>query len=117
VIGEVGILDELDLIGVPHIGGPHEAKNTIELKPGFALPHDHDVGGACMQPLRLCTYACYRAYSCTVVCGTLDYSECGVRYAVVCCMITMLEVRVVCSYMHAGTAFLYVKTYIYVYMR
>eukprot|EP00953_Heterococcus_sp_UTEX-ZZ885_P021907 12184-Heterococcus_DN1.PRE.4 len=46
VIGEVGILDELDLIGVPHIGGPHEAKNTIELKPGFAVPHDHDVGGA-----------------------------------------------------------------------
>jgi hypothetical protein len=59
VIGEVGILDELDLIGVPHIGGPHEAKNTIELKPGFAVPHDHDVGGAflcCMHAVSHCLH-------------------------------------------------------------
>jgi hypothetical protein len=65
VIGEVGILDELDLIGVPHIGGPHEAKNIIELKPGFAVPHDHDVGGA----LVTCMHAATALF--TTVCSCL----------------------------------------------
>merc|ERR1712113_1150009 len=44
IIGEVGIEEELDLIGVPHIGGPDDADQKIELKSGFALPHDKDVG-------------------------------------------------------------------------
>eukprot|EP00611_Tribonema_gayanum_P027658 TRINITY_DN6908_c0_g1_i1.p1 TRINITY_DN6908_c0_g1~~TRINITY_DN6908_c0_g1_i1.p1 ORF type:complete len:359 (-),score=122.68 TRINITY_DN6908_c0_g1_i1:477-1553(-) len=44
IIGEVGIQEELDLIGVPHIGGPADAGKVVELKPGYALPHDHDVG-------------------------------------------------------------------------
>lgn len=44
IIGEVGIEEELDLIGVPHIGGPADADQKIELKSGFALPHDKDVG-------------------------------------------------------------------------
>merc|ERR1711920_1193207 len=44
IIGEVGIQEELDLIGVPHGGGPTDADKKIELKSGFALPHDEDVG-------------------------------------------------------------------------
>lgn len=44
VIGESGIEEELDLIGVPHIGGPADKGKTIDLKPGFALEIDHDVG-------------------------------------------------------------------------
>lgn len=44
VIGEVGIGDELDLIGVPHIGGPADKGKTIDLTPGYALEIDHDVG-------------------------------------------------------------------------
>lgn len=34
IIGEVGIQEELDLIGVPHIGGPEDAGKKIELKAG-----------------------------------------------------------------------------------
>lgn len=44
VIGEVGIGEELDLIGVPHIGGPADKGKTIDLTPGYALEIDHDVG-------------------------------------------------------------------------
>jgi phosphoglycolate/pyridoxal phosphate phosphatase family enzyme len=44
VVGDVGIQEELDLIGVPHIGGPSDGEKKVELKPGFALDHDHDVG-------------------------------------------------------------------------
>lgn len=44
VIGESGIEDELDLVGVPHIGGPADKGKTIDLKPGYALEVDHDVG-------------------------------------------------------------------------
>ena len=44
VIGESGIEDELDLVGVPHIGGPGDKGKTIDLKPGYALEIDHDVG-------------------------------------------------------------------------
>jgi 4-nitrophenyl phosphatase/phosphoglycolate phosphatase len=44
IIGEVGIEEELDLIGVPWIGGGSDAGKKIELKSGFALPHDEDVG-------------------------------------------------------------------------
>ena len=44
IIGEVGIEQELDLIGVPWIGGEGDKTKTIELKSGYALPHDEDVG-------------------------------------------------------------------------
>jgi 4-nitrophenyl phosphatase/phosphoglycolate phosphatase len=44
VLGEVGIQEELDLIGVPHIGGPSDADQKIELKNGGMVHHDHDVG-------------------------------------------------------------------------
>jgi len=44
VVGDVGILEELDLKGISHIGGPSEAGKTIDLVPGYALPHDEDVG-------------------------------------------------------------------------
>merc|ERR1719460_649465 len=44
IVGEVGIQEELDLIGVPHIGGPEDGGKAVELKSGYALPHDEDVG-------------------------------------------------------------------------
>mmetsp|Transcript_33378 Transcript_33378/g.87899 ORF Transcript_33378/g.87899 Transcript_33378/m.87899 type:complete len:354 (+) Transcript_33378:20-1081(+) len=44
IIGEVGIEEELDLIGVPWIGGGSDAGKKIELKSGYALPYDENVG-------------------------------------------------------------------------
>ena len=44
IVGEVGIQEELDLVGIPHLGGPADADQKIDLKPGFYLPHDTDVG-------------------------------------------------------------------------
>ena len=44
IIGEVGIEEELDLVGVPWIGGGSDAGKKIELKSGYALPYDKDVG-------------------------------------------------------------------------
>ena len=41
---QVGIEEELDLIGVPWIGGGSDAGKKIALKSGFALPYDKDVG-------------------------------------------------------------------------
>ena len=32
------------LPGVPHIGGGSDAGRKVELKSGYALPHDADVG-------------------------------------------------------------------------
>jgi phosphoglycolate phosphatase len=43
VIGEVGIQEELDLVGIRHIGGPADAGKVVELTPGLALDHDKDV--------------------------------------------------------------------------
>lgn len=43
VIGDVGIEEELDLLGINYIGGPSDAGRTIDLKPGYALPHDDTV--------------------------------------------------------------------------
>lgn len=43
VIGQEGIGEELDLIGVPHIGGPADADKVIKLGPGVKVDHDHDV--------------------------------------------------------------------------
>ncbi len=44
IIGEVGICDELDLIGVPYIGGPDDAGKQPDMSPGCKVDHDEDVG-------------------------------------------------------------------------
>jgi phosphoglycolate/pyridoxal phosphate phosphatase family enzyme len=44
VIGEVGICEELDLIGVPHIGGPADSNKQPDMGPGGMLEVDEDVG-------------------------------------------------------------------------
>ncbi|XP_072092232.1 phosphoglycolate phosphatase 1A, chloroplastic isoform X1 [Arachis hypogaea] len=44
VIGEDGILKELELAGFQYLGGPEDGDKKIELKPGFLMEHDHDVG-------------------------------------------------------------------------
>ncbi|MCH95949.1 phosphoglycolate phosphatase 1B chloroplastic-like, partial [Trifolium medium] len=43
VIGEDGILKELELAGYQYIGGPEDGGKKIELKPGFLMEHDEDV--------------------------------------------------------------------------
>ena len=43
VVGEVGIMEELELKGIQALGGPEDAGKTVELKAGFAMPHDKDV--------------------------------------------------------------------------
>ena len=43
VVGEVGIEQELDLVGVKHIGGPSDKDKSIDLAPGQLLHHDPDV--------------------------------------------------------------------------
>lgn len=43
VIGEVGICDELDLIGVPHLGGPADNGRAPDMGPGGRLEVDPDV--------------------------------------------------------------------------
>ena len=48
VIGDVGILEELDLLGFQYIGGPEDGGKDIDLGPGYALPHDTDVSPACI---------------------------------------------------------------------
>jgi phosphoglycolate phosphatase len=44
VIGEDGILKELELAGFQYLGGPEDGAKKIELKPGFLMEHDKDVG-------------------------------------------------------------------------
>lgn len=44
VVGEVGIQEELDLIGVPHIGGPEDGGKAPDMGSGCALEHDSNVG-------------------------------------------------------------------------
>jgi 4-nitrophenyl phosphatase/phosphoglycolate phosphatase len=43
VIGEIGICEELDLIGVPHLGGPADVGKAPDMGPGGRLEIDHDV--------------------------------------------------------------------------
>ncbi|KAL4377837.1 hypothetical protein GQ457_02G025760 [Hibiscus cannabinus] len=43
VIGEDGILKELELAGFQYLGGPEDGGKKIELKPGFLMEHDKDV--------------------------------------------------------------------------
>jgi 4-nitrophenyl phosphatase/phosphoglycolate phosphatase len=44
VIGEIGICEELNLIGVPYIGGPEDAGKQPAMGPGDMMHVDHDVG-------------------------------------------------------------------------
>ncbi|XP_031494156.1 phosphoglycolate phosphatase 1A, chloroplastic-like isoform X1 [Nymphaea colorata] len=44
VIGEEGILKELELAGFQYLGGPADGEKKIELKPGFYMEHDENVG-------------------------------------------------------------------------
>ncbi|KAI0511506.1 hypothetical protein KFK09_012136 [Dendrobium nobile] len=44
VIGEDGILKELELAGIQYLGGPADGEKKIELKPGFLMEHDKGVG-------------------------------------------------------------------------
>lgn len=44
VVGEVGIQEELDLIGVPHFGGPQDGDKVPDMGPGCMVDHDPDVG-------------------------------------------------------------------------
>lgn len=44
IIGEIGIPEELDLIGVPYIGGPEDSGKQPNMDKGGRLEHDHDVG-------------------------------------------------------------------------
>ena len=55
VIGDVGILEELDLHGYQYFGGPEDGSKKVELSAGYAMPHDENVrpgcrGWACRQP-------------------------------------------------------------------
>ena len=42
-IGEVGIDEELDLLSIPHIGGPNDAGKRVTLAKGEKMEHDPDV--------------------------------------------------------------------------
>lgn len=44
VIGETGILEELDLKGIQYMGGPEDADKKVKLAKGEYMEHDHDVG-------------------------------------------------------------------------
>ncbi|KAL0382581.1 UNVERIFIED_CONTAM: Phosphoglycolate phosphatase 1A, chloroplastic [Sesamum calycinum] len=44
VVGEEGILKELELAGIQYLGGPEDGEKKIELKPGFMMEHDENVG-------------------------------------------------------------------------
>ena len=44
VVGETGILEELDNVGVQHIGGEADAGKQVTLKSGELMHHDEDVG-------------------------------------------------------------------------
>lgn len=44
VVGEDGILKELELAGFQYLGGPEDGGKKIELKPGYLMEHDENVG-------------------------------------------------------------------------
>ncbi|CAA0815445.1 Phosphoglycolate phosphatase 2 [Striga hermonthica] len=44
VIGEEGILEELELAGFTGLGGPKDGKRTVHLKPNNLFEHDKNVG-------------------------------------------------------------------------
>ena len=44
MIGEEGILQELDLKGIRHLGGPSDGDKRVKLGPGEFMEHDEEVG-------------------------------------------------------------------------
>eukprot|EP01041_Mallomonas_annulata_P001201 gene1201-2336_t len=44
IIGDVGIGEELDLLNIPHFGGPADSNKVIKLGPGVRVDQDPDVG-------------------------------------------------------------------------
>ncbi|XP_058202472.1 phosphoglycolate phosphatase 2 [Rhododendron vialii] len=44
VVGEEGILEELELAGFTGLGGPEDGKKMVQLKPNCLFEHDKDVG-------------------------------------------------------------------------
>ncbi|MCD7460201.1 Phosphoglycolate phosphatase 1A, chloroplastic [Datura stramonium] len=44
VVGEDGILKELELAGIQYLGGPEDGDKKIELKPGYMMEQDKNVG-------------------------------------------------------------------------
>ena len=43
VVGHAGIQDELDLVGIQHIGGPADGCKTVDMGPGGKLQVDRSV--------------------------------------------------------------------------
>lgn len=43
IVGEVGIVEELELKGIQHCGGPDDVDKKVQLSPGYAMPHDESV--------------------------------------------------------------------------
>eukprot|EP00527_Entomoneis_sp_CCMP2396_P008424 CAMPEP_0198146362 /NCGR_PEP_ID=MMETSP1443-20131203/29045_1 /TAXON_ID=186043 /ORGANISM="Entomoneis sp., Strain CCMP2396" /LENGTH=356 /DNA_ID=CAMNT_0043810303 /DNA_START=217 /DNA_END=1287 /DNA_ORIENTATION=- len=56
VIGEVGICEELDLIGVPYIGGPADNDKQPDMGPGGKMEIDEDVGAVIVGFDRMVNY-------------------------------------------------------------
>mmetsp|Transcript_34665 Transcript_34665/g.49208 ORF Transcript_34665/g.49208 Transcript_34665/m.49208 type:complete len:365 (-) Transcript_34665:188-1282(-) len=56
IIGEVGICEELDLIGVPYMGGPEDSGKQPDMGKGGRLEHDHDVGAVIVGFDRMVNY-------------------------------------------------------------
>lgn len=44
IIGQDGIGEELDLLNIPHTGGPADSDKVIKLGPGVKVEHDEDIG-------------------------------------------------------------------------
>ncbi|OMO70477.1 HAD-superfamily hydrolase, subfamily IIA [Corchorus olitorius] len=53
VIGEDGILKELELAGFQYLGGPDDGGKKIGLKPGFLMEHDKDVKSSPLVSFRI----------------------------------------------------------------
>ena len=55
LLGDVGVEEELDLKGIAHLGGPADGDHKVELKPGYAMPHDPEVTHTQTATMNLCT--------------------------------------------------------------
>ena len=56
IIGEIGICEELDLIGVPYIGGPDDSGKQPDMGPGGKLDIDKDIGAVIVGFDRMVNY-------------------------------------------------------------
>ncbi|KAH9670492.1 phosphoglycolate phosphatase 1A [Citrus sinensis] len=70
VVGEDGILKELELAGFQYLGGPEDGGKKIELKPGFLMEHDKDVKFFLSCLLFLCSGLLYLDLLQIETCGT-----------------------------------------------